>query len=187
MKKILQQLVSLSDQLDTMGDYTMADAIDNLLIKTAAYADPKERFWAKVNKTPGCWLWMGAKDSGGYGICTINGKNYSAHKLSWQWTNNKPVPAGQVLLHTCDTPNCVNPKHLTPDTQINNVLDRVKKNRSAKGKNNGRAKLKEKDVKKIRKLRQKGFTEGQIAKMFDIGRSTVSNILKQRTWSWMKD
>lgn len=183
MKKILEQLASLADQLDTSGYYNIAVEIDNLLKKTAFYADPEERFWAKVNKTPTCWIWQGAKTTGGYGIVTIGGKNYSAHKLSWQWANGKPVPEGQVLLHKCDNPLCVNPEHLTPDTQQNNVLDRVNKGRSAKGRENGRARLKEKDIKKIKSLRSKGWTETAIAKQFGVGRSTISNILHGRTWN----
>lgn len=184
MKKILEQLASLSDQLDSIGDHSTADAIDNLLNKTAQLSDPKQRFWAKVNKTPSCWLWTGAKDGGGYGICTIGGKNYSAHKLSWQWANHINVPEGQVLLHDCDTPNCVRPDHLKPGTQKNNVEDRVNKGRSARGRNNGRARLKKKDVKRIKSLRNKGWTESAIAKLFGVGRSTISNILHGRTWNW---
>lgn len=185
MKKILAQLVALSDKLDDLGHYSMAEEIDNLLIKAAAYADPQERFWAKVDKTPTCWLWNGAKTTGGYGICTIEGKNHSAHKQSWEWANEKKVPPGQVLLHSCDTKNCINPKHLSPGTQVSNVEDRVQKDRSAKGKDNGRARLSHKDVKKIKKLRTEGWTEGSIAKLFGVGRSTISNILHNRTWNWL--
>lgn len=184
MKNILEQLAALSDQLDSIGDHTTADAIDNLLNKTAQLADPKQRFWAKVEKTPTCWIWHGAQAGGGYGICTIGGKNYSAHRLSWEWANGKPVPTGQVLLHKCDQPLCVNPEHLTPGTQQNNVSDRVNKGRSARGKDNGRARLKKKDVKRIKSLRNKGWTESAIAKLFGVGRSTISNILHGRTWNW---
>lgn len=184
MKKILEQLTLLADDLDVLGDYTTAEAVDNLLKKTALYADPEQRFWAKVDKTPACWLWTGAKAGSGYGICTINGKNYSAHRLAWQWANGIPVPEGKVLLHKCDNPVCVNPDHLAPGSQQHNVSDRVNKGRSAKGKNNGRAKLKKKDVKKIKNLRNKGWTESAIAKLFGVGRSTISNILHGRTWNW---
>lgn len=185
MKKILGQLVALSNYLDDLGYYNMAEEIDSLLIKTAAYADSKERFWAKVDKTPTCWLWLGAKATNGYGICTIDGKNYSAHRLSWQWANEEEVPKGHVVCHECDQPLCVNPNHLFTHTQQGNVLDRVNKGRSARGKNNGRTRLNQKDVKKIKALRSRGMTESAIAKMFGVGRSTISNILHNRTWNWL--
>lgn len=184
MKKIIEQLKLLANQLDSYGHHTTANKIETLLIKTAQHIDPEKRFWAKVKKTPSCWLWIGAKDSGGYGICTIGGRNYSTHKLSWEWKNNTSVPSGQVLLHSCDTPSCVNPAHLRPGSQKNNVDDRVSKDRSAKGEDNGRARLKKKDVEKIKNLRDQGWTETSIAKLFDVGRSTISNILHNRTWNW---
>jgi len=187
MVKLLEQLVSLSNQLDDLGHYNMAEEVDNLLIKTAAYADPKERFWAKVDKTPTCWIWLGAKAGSGYGICTVEGKNYSAHRLSWQWANNKKVPKGHVVCHECDQPLCVNPNHLFVHTQIGNVSDRVNKGRSARGRNNGRARLDQEDIRKIKELRNQGMTESAIAKMFDVGRSTISNILHNRTWSWIEN
>lgn len=188
MKRILERLASLADQLDSTGHYTMAGEIDNILKKTALYAAPEERFWAKVDKDPkhnGCWIWLGAKTTGGYGIVTINGKNYQAHTLSYEWANKNKVPKGFVLLHTCDNKNCVRDTHLSPGTQIENIKDRVSKDRSAKGKNNGRARLKKKDIKKIKSLRNKGMTESAIAKLFGVGRSTISHILKNRTWSWV--
>lgn len=186
MKKILEQLVSLSNLLDATGHHDIAIAIDDISIKTAGYADPKERFWAKVDKTPTCWLWQGAKASSGYGICTIDGKNHSAHRLSWQWANKgKKIPKGHVLLHKCDNPLCVRPSHLEPGTQQHNVDDRVEKQRSARGKGNGRARLDQDDIKKIKALRETGMTESAIATMFNVGRSTISNILHNRTWGWV--
>jgi hypothetical protein len=33
----------------------------------------EERFWAKVVKTPTCWLWTGTTRSKGYGHCYVGG------------------------------------------------------------------------------------------------------------------
>lgn len=183
--ELIKELILLAQQLDQNGYYKLAANIDGLVKQAVEIPnESQKRFWAKVKKTPGCWIWTGAKDSGGYGVCTIGGKNYNTHRLAWEWSNGKKIPPGQVLLHSCDNPSCVRSEHLNPGTQISNVEDRVKKNRSARGKDNGRARLKKKDIKKIKSLRNKGWTESAIAQLFGVGRSTVSNILHGRTWNW---
>lgn len=184
---LLDKLASIADILDSNGHIVEAYQIDTLIKEAIDIADKlvKDRFWSKVDKTPKCWQWNGAVDSSGYGICTIGGKNYSTHRLSWQWANGKAVPKGLVLLHKCDEPRCCKPGHLILGTGNENVADRVKKNRSARGKGNGRARLTERDVKKIKKLRQKGWTEKGIALLYGVGRSTISHILRGNTWSWL--
>jgi hypothetical protein len=180
-------LIKLANALDKQGNFALASKIDDLIKQAKKTLDDKikERFWAKVKKTPTCYWWNGAKSSGGYGILTINNKNYAAHKLAWEWANNKKVPKGMVLLHSCDNRSCVNSDHLTPGTQQANVDDRVGKDRSAKGKDNGRARLDKADVKKIRQLREQGMSEGSIAKLYGVGRSTISHIVHNRTWQWL--
>lgn len=181
---MLQHLIKLANTLDAAGHYIEAAKID-LLIKTAIKLE--ERFWSKVKKNPGkkgCWEWQGAKDSHGYGILTMNGKNYMAHKLSWEVANGRKVPKGMVLLHSCDVRNCLNPAHLTPGSQQSNMDDRGKKGRTARGPQNGKALLKQKDIKAIRMLKSKGLTETAIAILYNVARSTIANILHSRTWGW---
>lgn len=190
MSKLLKTLASLSNSLDSIGCFKYADSIDALLTKTAKADKSKEKFWAKVDKSKkhnGCWIWAGAKDSGGYGIVTIDGKNYAAHRLSYKWYYKRRVPKGFVLQHVCDKPSCVKPAHLIPGTQQDNADDRVRKNRSAINENNGRARLTKKDIRKIKKLRAKGLTQTAIAKLFNVGRSTISSVLSLRTWKNLVD
>ena len=78
-----------------------------------------ERFWNKVNKTEGCWLWTAAL-SHGYGRF---GKGGAAHRLAWE-DRNGPIPEGLVLDHLCRVPRCVNPEHLEPVTHRENTLTR---------------------------------------------------------------
>lgn len=44
-----------------------------------------------------------------------------------------PIPDGYFVCHKCDTPACVNPDHLFVGTNADNVADRDKKGRVAKG------------------------------------------------------
>lgn len=191
MNNLLKILIILADQLDVSGKYTTSQAVNKLIKIAVDYSDlTKKRFYSKVDKNPrykGCHVWTGAKDTNGYGILTVNGKNYSAHKFAWELAHKRKVPKGLVLQHVCDRPNCVKDSHLIPGTQKNNVEDRVKKNRSAKGSTNGRARLTEKNIIKIKTLREKGYTEKAIADLLGVGRSTISHILKGETWGWLSN
>lgn len=72
-----------------------------------------------IEPNSGCWLWIGAV-SGGYGRKQHDGKVQQAHRVSYQ-LHVGPVPAGKVLDHKCRTKLCVNPDHLEPVTQSENI------------------------------------------------------------------
>ncbi|MCK9428727.1 MAG: hypothetical protein M0R17_01795 [Candidatus Omnitrophica bacterium] len=78
----------------------------------------------------------------GYGIFQFRdpGKHWHirAHRLSYELSNNVVLTKEQLVCHSCDTPACVNPKHLFSGSQNDNVQDKVRKGRQAKGKGNGR-------------------------------------------------
>lgn len=96
----------------------------------ARQASPVEKFWMQVDKRPsGCWLWTGTRTTG-YGVLSL-GKNKSvlAHRFSWQLHHEQPIPTGMKILHTCDTPSCVNPVHLWLGTQQENIADMDRKGR----------------------------------------------------------
>lgn len=88
-----------------------------------------ERFWEKVEKTAGCWVWTGSRVFYGYGnIGGPGNKNIRAHRLSWE-LHNGPIPNGLCVLHTCDNPGCVRPDHLFLGTQKQNAEDKAQKGR----------------------------------------------------------
>lgn len=81
----------------------------------------EERFWARVAKTSTCWLWTGALSKSGYGVLHFGGRKISAHRHSWQM-HRGPMPEGLVTDHLCRVRHCVNPDHLEPVTNGENVL-----------------------------------------------------------------
>lgn len=82
---------------------------------------PTERFWPKVDKTDGCWLWTAALSDGGYGVFGIGGRRVvHAHRFAYQQRVG-PIPEGLHLDHLCRVRNCVNPDHLEPVTHAENV------------------------------------------------------------------
>lgn len=80
-----------------------------------------ERFWKKVQKTEACWIWTGAKDGCGYGHFWGQTRMMKAHRWSYERFVG-PIPAGLNIDHLCRTPSCVNPSHLEPVTQRENLL-----------------------------------------------------------------
>lgn len=87
-------------------------------------ATPEARFWVKVTKTDDCWLWTGAKHELGYGRFRLDAKaklTVPSHRYAYTLLVG-PIPEGMVLDHLCRNPSCVNPSHLEPVTQGENVL-----------------------------------------------------------------
>jgi hypothetical protein len=79
----------------------------------------EERFWAKVNKTDGCWNWAGSTTHNGYGDFQNGGKTLRSHRVSYEWANG-PIPDGMQIDHICHNRRCVNPEHLRTVTPKQN-------------------------------------------------------------------
>lgn len=76
----------------------------------------------------GCWLWTGNTNPYGYGRTSINGKAFDCHRAAW-FLAYGPIPKGLYVCHTCDTPQCCNPKHLFIGSQSDNLRDYYAKGR----------------------------------------------------------
>lgn len=89
-----------------------------------------ERFWAKVDKTDGCWNWT-ACTSHGYGQFKLSKaeKTVRAHRFSYFLHYGEFDPKWRVL-HSCDNPPCVNPAHLRLGTDADNARDRDDRGRN---------------------------------------------------------
>lgn len=82
-----------------------------------------ERFFWRVDKTDpnGCWLWTGSREPKGYGRFWLNGQQFKAHRAAYELLVG-PIPEGLVLDHLCRVRVCVNPAHLEPVTNRENIL-----------------------------------------------------------------
>ncbi len=87
--------------------------------------------------------------------------------------------------HICDTPACINPDHIIPGTNIQNVRDKVERDRQCKGVRNGRSKLTNEMVATI-KARLRNYSGCGaltcLAKEFGVSAGAISHIKQRRQW-----
>lgn len=149
---------------------------------------PIDRFWNKVDKTPGhgpkgdCWIWTGSV-SNRYGHCHWEGKQPSAHCVSYALACGGPPPKGYWVLHRCDNPLCVRPDHLFLGTAQDNSSDMIAKGRSLHGARNGRAVLTDNNVVEARKRRDaEGWSWRRLANHFGVCPSTIRSAVLGETF-----
>ncbi len=135
------------------------------------------RFMRKVNKTKDCWLWTGALDKDGYGVFATELTN-KAHRASYYMFNG-PIPKNLCVCHKCDTPSCVNPKHLWLGTNRENSQDMLSKNRYKIT----NATLTENQVIAIRKeYRLNKTSTYKIARKYNVSQATIFRIISNKAW-----
>jgi HNH endonuclease len=144
-----------------------------------------ERFWSKVQKTDGCWLWLGRKIHTGYGQFDVTTNIVEmAHRIAWQLTNGT-IPKGLKVLHRCDCRACVRPDHLFLGTQAENVADCESKGRGnhPKGEQQGQSKLTEAQVREIRQLYQPWKMPYYVlGKRYGVSAQVIFSVVKRKTW-----
>lgn len=117
-----------------------------------------------------------------FGFCKLHRLvfylNANAELSPEEWINKNK---NKVIMHSCDNTTCINPKHLSIGTQIDNIKDRVRKFRSAYHENNGNTDLIKEDIDFMR-FYYKKRTLGQLADFFNVSKSTVSRICRNKSW-----
>lgn len=100
---------------------------------TTRAASLAEHYWqrADVRGAQECWPWRGQIDHKGYALTKFRSKVRRASQVAWEIANGRPFPEGLLACHECDNPACVNPVHIWPGTQLDNIRDMIAKGRMA--------------------------------------------------------
>ena len=91
----------------------------------------EDTFLSRIDTSGGddaCHPWTHTKNSGGYGMFTKHGHTVLAHRLRLAMDDQSSILA-QVIMHTCDNPECCNPRHLCAGSYADNTQDMLDKGR----------------------------------------------------------
>lgn len=146
-----------------------------------------ERYEAKIQRSATCWLWRGGKAGAGYGIFRLSRpvrRQAYAHRLAMERKIGRDLFGKEYVLHSCDTPACVNPDHLRLGDQFDNMADSLARGRFAIGEAKIRtARLTEIQVREIMALGSvPGLTQREISDRYGVSRPQVTNIINGKTW-----
>ena len=79
-----------------------------------------EYIYDRIEVAGDCWLWTGPPDRYGYGTLTRNNRNIKVHR--WVYENLVgDIGADLTIDHLCRVRLCVNPDHLEPVTNAENL------------------------------------------------------------------
>lgn len=161
-----------------------------------------ERFWRWVTiptaLQPGdnsCWLWNGpgsTTNSGHVRICwpvaagASNGRTSKAYVHRVAWTLGGEPLGDRILRHwACSNPRCVRNDHLSPyGGHLANARDRdsLGNRQAPAGEHNGRARLTQVQAEEIRAAWAAEVPVTLLALEYDVGVTTVRNVLAGRTY-----
>lgn len=141
----------------------------------------------EVNQN-GCHIYTGSKDRDGYAKVSWsrNGKRIYLRvtRMILERFHGVDIKDPQtVAMHSCDTPACINPAHITPGTNADNTADMVAKGRQTRGEKNRNAKLTEADVRSIRSSYESGkHNQAELAAIWGVNDRNISQIVRRVSW-----
>ena len=137
----------------------------------------------------GCWICTSHKPwSTGYSVVRRNEKRTTTHKYVYELLVGK-MSDGFHGLHKCDVRLCINPDHVFPGTNLDNIKDKMSKgrHRTVYGEDSSLAKLEEEDVHEIRYLHSIGYSQKFLADGYGVLPGNISRIVNRKRWKHIKE
>jgi hypothetical protein len=135
------------------------------------------RFATKIDPSGGvdaCHPWRGSRHKFGYGWFRHQGKTRTAHTVAAELFLGVKAP---MILHACDNPSCVNPRHLRGGTNLDNMRDMRERKRQPVGEARiGSAKLTDAAATDIRHRIAGGERQGVLAAEYGVSQSHISRL-----------
>ena len=138
--------------------------------------------------TDDCILWDRGTDGAGYPKVFDGQRNVGGHRYVVEQMLEVCLAHGDEVMHSCDMPLCVNPRHLLVGNHRLNMQDMNKKGRAVNlnGSSHGRSKFDETQVRAIMDLYvNQGWSVRQIADTIDAPYSRVWMVCKRKNWRHM--
>lgn len=141
------------------------------------------RLVERVSVENGCWNWSGWKNSDGYGKLRINESTFFAHRLFYSYFVGDIKEEKPFILHKCDNPKCVNPRHLFAGTHQENMADMKQKGRARSGRYKGQPHANVKlDKATVLAIRSDNRSQRVIGNEYGISQQYVSDIKSGKRW-----
>lgn len=131
-----------------------------------------------------CLLWPYARNSAGYGVARIDGKNEYVHVIICTIKHGPKPSCKHVVRHLCGRGHdgCYSPNCVVWSTESENQIDRVTHGTSNRGEAQGRSKLTRGDVFCIIEDDRKYI---EIAEQYNITENYVYILKSGRSWNWL--
>jgi hypothetical protein len=141
-----------------------------------------------VPKLGRCWVWTGSLYANGYGRFWWRSKHIRAHRFAYIIWIDDELPADLNVLHRCDNPPCVRPKHIYGGDKQDNSDDMWERERGALGFDFPYTKLSDDDVRYIRARHELSESRGpgikgtasKLAEQFGVHPNTIRRIWKSQ-------
>ncbi len=127
--------------------------------------------------TDDCWEWPGKRNDSGYGLIRRGGKGQGDVRVTQIVYEHFHGPmSDRLIMHTCDNPPCINPRHLVQGSDADNMWDKTIKGRAAR-------KLTPDDVRAIRAAPVGGQA---LADAHGVSYTMIKKIRSRKSWAWVE-
>lgn len=150
-----------------------------------SHADTVQYELERVRRDGDCLISHRPQHATGYVYATIGGTQVRIHRAVLEDKIGRPLQRPEMALHTCHRRNCINPDHLYVGDHNQNMRDKVEAGRQAimTGEEHPNSLLTDSSVRELRRrYAAGGITQENLAREYGIDQTTVSDIVRRRSW-----